>query len=96
MTVDEFAELTLKVIAAEGFEDYAPTACFPERECIAVMQGVPADEDVESFCVPWALNSLERPDEEVLVAFKTDAKHFKVVRHRGKESDSSVFDVCEV
>jgi hypothetical protein len=44
-----------------------------------VLTGVPVDVDVERASVEWAFDkALE--DEEVLVAFKVDEYHFKIVR----------------
>jgi len=80
MTVQQFAAITFRIIAKDGFEDYIPTALFPERNHIEALEGKPADVDVEGVSRKWAQ---DRPQgtEEYLVAFKIDQTHFKVVRH---------------
>ena len=39
--------MTQEVIAANGFDDFLPTACYPEQGEIAALQGLPADVEVE-------------------------------------------------
>jgi GGDEF domain-containing protein len=79
MDMDEFAELTRRVIARDGFEGYLPTACYAARAHFAVLTGVPPHDDVEPVSLEWALEGAES-DEEVLVAFKIDPDHFKIIR----------------
>ena len=47
MTVQEFADITLRVIAVGGFESHIPTALFPERDHLAALEGIPENGDVE-------------------------------------------------
>jgi hypothetical protein len=82
--MDAFAAMTQRLIADDGFAAYLPTACYPDRRVIRVLEGTPADTDLESIALEWALTAAEG-DEEVLVAFKVDSTHFKVVkRHAGR------------
>jgi hypothetical protein len=79
MEMDEFAELTRRVIERDGFEHYLPTACYPARAHFAVLTGVLRDDDIEEVSFEWATDAAN-DDEEFLVAFKVDADHFKVIR----------------
>jgi hypothetical protein len=70
MTIEMFAEITLSIIARDGFDGFLPTACNPARRHVAVLQGVPAGVDVERAALDWASRKAEA-DEEYLVAFKS-------------------------
>jgi hypothetical protein len=92
MTLDEFAETTQNVVASGGFADYQPTAVFPARKEFRVLAGAPPDL-TETKIVEWATKQA-KGNEEFLVAFKVDSKHFKVVRYvGGKQTDSKVYAV---
>jgi hypothetical protein len=92
MTPDEFAETTQRVIAADGFADYQPTAVFPARKEFLVLAGAPPDL-TEAKIVEWAAKQAVG-SEEFLVAFKVDSKHFKIVRSvGGQQTDSKVYAV---
>lgn len=92
MTLDEFAKLTQRIIARDGFDGYLPTACFPERREIAVLEGVPTDANVEGAALQWARRKA-RADEEVLVAFKIDSSHFKIIRFKDPDRTEQVYEV---
>jgi len=90
-TVDEFARITKRVIARDGFEDYLPTALYPVRNTVVVLEGVPEGSDLESIAVRWAAEGAVG-DEEFLVAFKIDAATFKVIRRYAAGQEASVFN----
>ena len=81
------------MIASDGFDAYLPTACYPERRVLRVLEDVP-DEELESIALEWAL-SRQEGDEEVLVAFKVDASHFKVVRRAEGLAEECVYSIAE-
>jgi hypothetical protein len=92
MTPDEFAETTQRVVAGGGFSDYQPTAVFPARKEFRVLSGALADL-AEAKIVEWAAKQAEG-NEEFLVAFKVDGKHFKIIRCvAGQQTDSRVYAV---
>ena len=92
MTLDEFATVTRRVIANQGFEDFQPTALYPARDHIrggdAFPRAVP-----ESHVLRWAAEGA-RQEEEFLVAFKLDDSHFKVVRRIGSYSEDDTYAVA--
>jgi hypothetical protein len=92
MNTDEFATITQNVIAANGFEDFQPTACFPKRRAVRSLAGFPSDEDPELPALEWA-TGVAHPGEEFLVAFKCHASHFKVIRQDGELQESKVYAV---
>ncbi len=92
MTLYEFAEITRRVIARDGFEGYLPTACFPERRHVAVLEGVPNDVDIERAALAWAADKACEA-EEYLVAFKIESTRFKVVRRAGEIFEEASFEV---
>ena len=92
MTLDEFASLTRRVIAEDGFEDYAPTAIYPGRSFLQVLSGASAVEDVEKAALDWAAKDA-RNGEEFLVAFKIGNDRFKVIRCIGPYSENEIFKI---
>jgi hypothetical protein len=94
-TVDEFARITKKIIARDGFEDYLPTALYPGRRHIVVLEGVPEDAQLEPIALEWAANGAVG-GEEFLVAFKIDSTTFKVIRRFEGSQEEAVFDIGDV
>jgi hypothetical protein len=94
-TVDEFARLTKKIIARDGFEDYLPTALYPSRRHIVVLEDVPEDADLEPIALEWAANGASA-GEEFLVAFKIGSTTFKVIRRIGGSQEEAIFDIGDV
>jgi len=85
-----FAAITRRVIARDGFEGYLPTALYPERKHIVVLEGAPEERDLEAIALEFALaNSLGT--EEFLVAFKVSPTHFKVIRRNGLHYEADLF-----
>ncbi|MCX5654269.1 MAG: hypothetical protein NTY65_06450 [Planctomycetota bacterium] len=95
MTVDDFAKVTQKVIAKDGFDRFLPIACFSRRNHLAVLEGVPANADIQSVTVKWAI-SKALPGEEILIAFKVDSSHFKIMRLLGDHFEERMFPVTIV
>ena len=93
MTLDEFATITQRVIARDGFEEYQPTACYPARRHLAVLAGVPPHVDIESASTSWALKNAIS-NEEVLVAFRIAPAQFKVVRIAEGVTEEGRYDVA--
>jgi hypothetical protein len=91
-TVDEFARITRNVIAKDGFDDYQPTALYPNRDHIAALEGVPADADLEAIALEWAAHGAI-DGEEFLVAFKIAPTKFKVIRRQAGNREEAVFDI---
>jgi hypothetical protein len=54
MNTDGFATITQNVIAANGFEDFQPMACFPKRHAVRCLAGFPSGEDPELPPLEWA------------------------------------------
>ena len=79
MTTKDFAVITRRVIAKEGFENFQPTACYPERRVVKSLAGLPEDIDSEEAALDWAFQGSVN-DEEFLVAFKISDDSFRVVR----------------
>jgi hypothetical protein len=89
-TIDEFARITRNVIARDGFDDYLPTALYPARTQVVVLEGVPEGVDVERIALDWAAEGAI-DDEEFLVAFKVDPTRFKVIRRHSGRQEQGVF-----
>jgi hypothetical protein len=90
--LDEFARITKTVIARDGFDDYLPTALYPARKHIVVLEGAPANADLEPIAIQWAAEGAIG-DEEYLVAFKVSSTRFKVIRRYQGSQEEGVFDV---
>jgi hypothetical protein len=94
MTLDEFAETTRRVVERDGFDEYQPTLIFPARRHIMTLAGLPPDIEPESPVLSWASESAQ-DDEEFLVAFKTDATHFKVIRRTSDGTDTKTYAIVD-
>lgn len=90
MELSAFAAMNQRVISTDGFDEYLPTACYPERRVLRVLEGAPNAVDLESIVLDWALAAAEG-DEEVLVAFKVDSARFKVLRRVGGQTEQCVY-----
>jgi hypothetical protein len=90
MEIGSFAAMNQRLIASDGFDEYLPTACYPERRVLRVLEGVPSGLDLEHIAFDWAMDAAEG-DEEVLVAFKVDSAHFKVIRRAQGQTEQGVF-----
>ena len=62
MEIEEFVSITQNVIAKNGFEDFLPTACFPERRELRTLAGLPHGEDTEKRGLEWAEDLAVGPD----------------------------------
>ena len=78
-TLDDFAAMTKRIIASDGFDNYLPTAFYPGRRQVVVLEGAPQGPELESIAVKWAERGAVG-GEEFLVAFKFGPDRFKVVR----------------
>lgn len=92
MKLDEFAGITQKIISEQGFDDFIPIACFPERRELRALADIELGEETEATVVEWA-KSLTESVEELLVAFKFSVSQFKVIRIRGPEEESAIYEV---
>jgi hypothetical protein len=93
ITLDEFAAMTRRIIASDGFDDYLPTVCYPDSRRVKTLVGVPPEMKPEEPALEWAVEGAEN-GEEFLVAFKVDDRHFKIVRQVGSysEDETSLVD----
>jgi hypothetical protein len=91
VTLPEFARITRRAIASDGFGGYLPTALYPDRREVIVLEGVPEDVSVESAARRWAFERA-KDGEEVLVAFKISSTRFKIVRQHEGQVEEQEFD----
>lgn len=80
------------VINDQGFEDFDPIVCFPQRRDIRVLSDAPKNEPLETVAVGWAA-SVVIPEEEYLVAFKHSDTEFKVVHYLSGNKEHQVYVV---
>lgn len=92
MTLEEFAATTRRVILESELEDYMLTVICPDRARIKTLVGIPSEVETEQIALKWAGEDV-RNQEEVLVAFKVNDSHFKVIREIGPYSDDEVFSI---
>ena len=78
MTVDDFVDVTQRVIARDGFEDYIPALVLPQRSHVIVLEGIPSGVNVDTAARAWAARESE-DREDFFLSFKADRHHFKVV-----------------
>ena len=85
-----FAGITRRVIARDGLDGHLPTALYPARRQILVLEGIPPSGDLEVISLEWA-RSNAIGDEEFFVAFKVSPTQFKIVWWNGASLESEVF-----
>lgn len=95
MELAAFAELTRKIIRDNGFDEFIPVACLPDRRELRGLDGLSRELDVEKESIAWA-NSLAEPSEEFLLAFKVTATQFKVIRRLDGVLESAIYAVQAV
>ena len=93
-TIEEFAQITRNVIATEEFSEHLPTALYPERKVLVVLEGAPVGAGLEPVALAWATEEAI-DDEEFLVAFKIDATTFKVIRRCAGQLQQGVFSAVD-
>jgi hypothetical protein len=90
--IELFADITRKVIATSGFDDFLPTALYPERKALVALDGVPHDADIETVSLAWAQKNAIG-DEEFLVAFKVGHAAFKILRRSPQGIEEGIFSL---
>ena len=95
MTIEEFAAITRRVIDAEGFDEYLPTACYPGRAEVVVLEGLPPHIEPEPAVLRWAAKRA-KPGELHLVAFRNGTGQFTVVGVQMPGCESEVFAIAPV
>jgi hypothetical protein len=95
MRLEDFAETTQRVIRKDGFDGFLPTLCLPERDHIAVLEGVPEEKQphIRSISLAWARDKAT-DQEEFLLAFREDDASFRVIRSYRGEISERVFPVA--
>ncbi|MES3025340.1 MAG: hypothetical protein V4857_27510 [Pseudomonadota bacterium] len=76
--LENFIEITNNVISEDGFEEFLPTLLFPDREEVIVLGDLPVADNHEQFAQEW-IAKVVKPQENYLIAYRVDSKHFKVV-----------------
>ncbi len=94
MTVEEFAAITRRVIDRNGFDEFLPTACYPERRVIRALEDLPGDIDPEPAVLKWARKEA-KAGEEFLIAFKSAPAQFTIIRQHGQNRESGTFELHE-
>lgn len=94
MRLEDFAEITLRAIHKDGFHGFLPTLCLPERQHIAVLEGVPEQKqiDIRAVSLTWAKERATE-QEEFLLAFREDDVSFRVIRSFRGEISERVFPI---
>ena len=96
MSIEQFAEITRKVIARDGFDGFLPTLCLPVRRHIAVLEGAPTDSgaDMRSIALKWVSEKISS-DEEYLIAIKESSESFLIIRHVGLKTEEKLYSLNE-
>jgi hypothetical protein len=94
MNIEQFAAITQRVIASDGFDEFLPTACYPARREVAALEGLPPGIEAEPAVLKWAAKKAKH-GELHLVAFKSGPSQFTVVRAEGAKHESAVFEVAD-
>lgn len=76
--IDQFIAMTRSLIARDGFDGYLPTLLLPARKDVRVLEGAPSSENVRTVVTDW-VNRTVKPEEDFIVAYKIDSRHFTVI-----------------
>jgi len=95
MHLEEFAEITQRVIRRDGFDGFLPTLCLPESRHVVVLEGFPDEKqpEIRSISLEWARDKAGGQDE-FLLAFKEDEESFRIIRSFRGEISERVFPVA--
>ena len=93
MDIEEFAKITHSIIAKDGFDDFLPTLCIPERREISVLEGAPEDfNNIKEKSLIWSEDKTN-PEEEYLLAIKTNENEFTIIKRQYNAMTEMVFIV---
>jgi len=84
MDIATFAEITKRIILKDGFSEFLPTACFPERKEVRVLAGDFETVNSEPVAIKWAMD-LAKGNEEFLIAYKSSTTDFKIIKFNGRD-----------
>jgi hypothetical protein len=76
--IDQFVQMTQRIIAGHGFEDYLPTLLLPDEGNVVVMESDFEMSDHEPQARAWLAERVA-PGQNFLAAFKVSETQFKVV-----------------
>ncbi len=95
MLLEDFAEITQRVIRKDGFDGFLPTLCLPEQKHITVLEGVPDEKqpEIRSISLEWARRKAGE-QEEFLLALREDEASFRIIRSFRGEICERVFPVA--
>jgi len=87
-------EITRGIIQEQGLAGFLPTLCLPKRQELAVLQGIPQDQeaDVRTIALDWAKGKVDG-NEEFLLAFREGASGFRVLRCLNGKISEELFSV---
>jgi hypothetical protein len=93
MSLEDFAEITQRVIRKNGFEQFSPTLCLPEQKHISVLEGILEEEQpkIRSISLSWARERAK--GEEFLLALRENERSFRIIRSCKDEISEKVFPV---
>jgi len=94
MNIQEFAEMTNRIIARDGFDNYLPTLCIPMKRYITVLEGVPEDEQIHirEIALEWAEEKTE-PSEEYFLVYKENSESFRIIHQYEGGTEEKSFSV---
>ncbi|GMV79068.1 MAG: hypothetical protein AMXMBFR7_02520 [Planctomycetota bacterium] len=95
MRLEDFAEITQRIIHKDGFAAFLPTLCLPEQKHISVLEGVPEEKqpEIRSIALAWARRHVGE-QEEFLLAVREDGSSFRIIRCFCGEISERVFSVA--
>ena len=83
--LEQFVQLTQRIIREDGFANYLPTLLLPATRAIRVLDNT-EDADGQTLGITDWLSEQVEPGEDFLVAFKVDDANFMVLgRLNGQE-----------
>lgn len=76
--IDEFIEITYRVIAKDGFDEYIPTMLLPISKEVLVLEDVPEYVNIDITVSKW-IERKAKNGKDFIVAYKINNNHFKVI-----------------
>jgi hypothetical protein len=87
---DTFLQATRRTIRQSGLDSFMPTLLLPDREHLAVLEGIPQGEDQAAIARKWA-TAQAGSGNPYMLAFRVDETHFSIVRFIGGVLSEDVY-----
>jgi hypothetical protein len=87
--IESFIAITRDIIAEDGIGEFLPTLMLPAHGDVRLLENASGAASHESEALKWVQDAVS-PDEDFLLAYRIDEKHFKVVSRSDGRQDEQI------